>query len=267
MSLFDLFKKKEPNSQDENSAETKNNDVNKNNKEPYQGDLKKTGIIYQLIQTPPNERDDNWANTFLQKIGQASFRCGDPQIITGPDGYPYFKLLLPEPNKAFQCYVIEKMKDDFLLPNVFGLVINLTENIAYQVFSYGYILNFHLNKTFYTSEKTPFSKETNDETLTENEEIMIAQPSDAILPAVTRKLIRDFLVMNGIKNPKILLMVRGNKNEKGITQDLVFNITPQQFINENTYRSVMQTISWYLPRHYSFVGMEENSLENGFMPL
>ena len=26
----------------------------------------------------------------------------------------------------------------------------------------------------------------------------------------------------------------------------------------------MQTLAWYLPRHYSFVGMEEKSLANGF---
>jgi hypothetical protein len=44
-------------------------------------------------------------------------------------------------------------------------------------------------------------------------------------------------------------------------------LTPHNFKDESTYRSVMQTISWYLPRHYSFVGMDEKSLGNGFMPL
>ncbi|MCC6411215.1 MAG: hypothetical protein IT270_06130 [Saprospiraceae bacterium] len=53
----------------------------------------------------------------------------------------------------------------------------------------------------------------------------------------------------------------------GVSQDIVFNLTPKNFKDENTYRAVMQTISWYLPRHYSFVGMDEQSLGNGFMPM
>lgn len=254
MGIFDFFKKKVL----QKSTQTE---------KPYLGDLSKTDIIYKLVQTPQNERDETWQQEFLENIGQASFRSGDPQIITGPDGFPYFQLFLPEPNKSFQCYVIDKMKDDFLLASGFGVVINPTPNSADWVLSYGDILNFNLNQTFYTTTETAFSKEKNDETIPENEKVMIGQPSETILPKQTRNLISDFLKMNGVKAPKILLMMRHRQDGNGVSQDIVFNLTPKNFKDENTYRTVMQTIGWYLPRHYSFVGMDEQSLGNGFMTL
>lgn len=257
MGLFDIFKKKEQSKsvvQDQPS-------------EAYLGDLDKTNIIFHLVQIPRSERDENWTKTFLENVGMASFRCGEEQIITGPDGFPYFQLLLPEPGNSFQCFVIDKMKDDFLLNSGFGVVVNPTGNSADWVFSYGDILNYHLNKTFLTGNKTHFSKENEVETISANEEVLIGQPSEVLLPKNTRKLLHEFLKANGVKNPKILLLMRRLKNEAGVSQDLVFNITPTNFENENIYRSVMQTISWYLPRHYTIIGMEEKSMGGEFMEL
>jgi hypothetical protein len=262
MGLFDFLKKKE---QPKEFPKTEKS-IEKDS-ESYLGDLTKTEILYKLVQTPQKERDEAWQQAFLENIGQASFRCGDPQVITGPDGFPYFQLFLPEPNKSFQCYVIERMKDDFLLASGYGIVINPTSNSADWVLSYGDILNLHLNETFYTTTETPFSRETSDETIVENEKVMIGQPSETILPNETRHLIAEFLKANEIKTPKVLLMMRHRQDGNGVSQDIVFNLTPKNFKDENTYRSVMQTISWYLPRHYSYVGMDEQSLGNGFMPL
>ena len=260
MGIFDFLKKKKP-AEEIPATETTVK------QEPYLGDLSKTDVIYQLVQTPPSERDETWRETFLANISEASFRCGDPQIVTGPDGFPYFQLFLPEPNKSFQCYVIEKMKDDFLLASGFGVVINPNSSSADWVLSYGDVLNYHLNRTFYTTTETSFSKAIQDETITENEKVMIGQPSEAILPKQTRHLIAEFLETNGVKNPKISLMMRHRQDGNGVEQDLVFNLTPNNFEDEQTYRTVMQTIGWFLPRHYSFVGMSDQSLGEGFMPL
>lgn len=262
MGLFDFLKKKE---QPQTVSQTEKSTQKET--EPYLGDLDKTDILFKLVQTPQNERDEKWQQIFLDNIAQASFRCGDPQVITGPDGFPYFQLFLPEPNKQFQCFVIDRMKDDFLLTSGFGVVINPTQNSADWVLSYGDILNLDLNKIFYTTTETPFSKETTNTIIIADEKVMVGQPSETILPKQTRQFIAEFLKMNGVKSPKVLLMMKHNSNGNGVSQDIVFNLTPNNFKDENTYRSVMQTISWYLPRHYSFAGMDEKSLGNGFMPL
>lgn len=258
MALFDFIKKKE------HTATTAT--VQKIN-EPYLEDLEKTNILFNLVQTPKAERDDKWNEKFLENIVQASFRAGDPQVETGPDGFPYFRLFLPEPHKTFQCFVIDRMKDDFLLTSGLGVVVNPVPNGADWVFSYGDILNLYLNKTFYTLSETPFSKETIDEVLAEDEEVMIGQPAESILPHQARKIIAAFLKANGVMSPRIALMMRHKKDGSGMTQDLVFNLPPEMLQDEKQHHGILHALSWYLPRHYSIVAMDEKSLGTGFLPL
>jgi hypothetical protein len=259
MGIFDIFKAKaEPPSPAQETPQAP---------EPYFGDLAKTQEIFRLLKTPHSERDDAWNQEFLSHLAAASFRCGNPQVITGPDGYPYVQLLMPEPGQSFQCYVIDRMKDDFLLERGFGVVINPTSGQPDWVLSYGDILNLHLSRAFYTPGETPFSSEVRDEVIKEAEEVMIGQPSAAILPPATRKLLSEYLALNGVSSPKVALMMRRTNGGAGVSQDLAFNLTPEQFTDEQTYRLVMQGLGWYLPRHYSFVGLNESALGDGFMPL
>lgn len=262
MGIFDIFKK-----QAEQPTENEVSNAQAQTKEPYLGDLEKTAIIAQLLHTPYEARDEQWQESFLSNVVTASFRCGDPQIITGPDGMPYFQLFIPEPNKAFQCFVINHMKDDFLLDNGFGVVINPNGQQADWVFSHGDIVNLSLNNTFYTSDDDRFSKTSGNETIKEEEEVMTGQPAENLLPKRTRKIIADYLNANGVAQPKIMLMMRKNPHDGSTTQDIVFNLTPKQFPNEDTYRAIMHTLRWYLPRHYSYVGMEEQNMDRAFMPL
>jgi hypothetical protein len=256
MGLFDLFKKSSATTSEPEKSEV-----------PYLGDLDKTNVIFQLVNTPLEARDEHWQDIFLANLSDASFRCSEPQVITGPDGFPYFQLFLPEPGKNFQCYVIDKMKNDFLIRLGYGVVINPSPTHADWVLSYGDILNLHLNGTFYTKEQTPFSKVVIDEVIATNEEVMVAQPSEALLPGETRLLLHNFLKANGIETPKIALLMRGQNKDLDVSYDLAFNVTPHQFESEADYRMVMQSIAWFLPRHYSFVGMNENALSDGFVDL
>ncbi|MGY3089420.1 hypothetical protein ACVWYF_002468 [Hymenobacter sp. UYAg731] len=259
MGLFDFLKPKESPAPSPSAPEPV--------AAPYLGDLAKTGVLYELTSVPKPDRDDDWNAAFLANLSAASFRCGNPQIIQGPDGFPYFQLFLPEAGVSFQCYVIDRMKDDFLLERGLGVVINPTNTGPDWVLSYGDILNFQLQGQFYTTGETPFSKQLTDEVLESKEEVMIGQPSELLLPQPTRNILREYLTNNGVASPKVLLMMRHLANGPGISQNLVFNITPQHFDSEEAYRSVMQRLPWFLPRHYSIVGMREESLENGFMPL
>lgn len=258
MGIFDFLNKKD---KVETTPET-NNDFQQTT-EGYLGDLEKTEILADLIKTPKAERDQQWHDKFLANVSGASFRCGDPQVAVGPDGYPYFQLHLPEPNKQFQCFVIDQMRDHLLKTGI-GVVINPAPNSADYVFSYGDILNLEVNNTFYTDGETPFSKGAKDETIDKDEKVLVAQPSEKILPHASRQIISQHLKKNGIETPKVLLLMRSNEAEKVASQDLVFNVTPKDFTDENSYRSVMRSIGWYLPRHYSFVGMEEDSIGNSF---
>jgi hypothetical protein len=235
--------------------------------EPYLGDLAKTNELYHLVAVPKPDRDEAWDAAFLANLAGASFRCGTPQIIQGPDGFPYFQLFLPEPGVRFQCYVIDRMKDDFLLERGLGVVVNPTPAGPDWVLSYGDIVNFALSHEFYTTTETPFSKAVGDEVIATEEQVMVGQPSETLLPQAVRAVLRDFLQANGLATPKVALLMRRQGASAGVSQDLVFNITPADFGDEAHYRSVMQQLGWFLPRHYSCVGMQEAALSGGFLPL
>ncbi|GAA3939451.1 hypothetical protein [Hymenobacter algoricola] len=260
MGFFDLFKSKaapEPTATAEPAPAP----------EPYLGDLTKTNTIFQLVDVPPAARDDAWQDAFLANLPAASFRCGTPQVITGPDGFPYFQLLLPEPNQSFQCYVLDRMKDDFLLRLGLGVVINPDRGQPDWVLTAGDVLNYALTGEFYTTAETPFSRQATDETIQEDEEVLVGQPNETLLPAATRIVLRDFLTAHGVPDPKLALLMRHAKTGPAVAQDLVFNVVPDLFPDEATYRQVMQRIGWYLPRHYSVVGMEESALGDAFEAL
>jgi hypothetical protein len=233
-------------------AKRKQASAHTTNAVPYLGDLNKTNRIYTLVQVPRAKRDADWENAFLENVSAASFRSGNPQVQLGPDGLPYFQLFLPEPNKSFQCYVIDQMKDDFLLAAGYGVAINPTKTGADWVFSYGDILNLYLNKEFYTDTETSFMKSENGVKIDENEEIMVAQPGENLLPKQSQQIILNYLTENGIKKPKISLLMRHQNNGKGMVQDLVFNIDEQSFDNEQHQR-VIQKLAWYVPKHYTFI--------------
>jgi len=64
-----------------------------------------------------------------------------------------------------------------------------------------------------------------------------------------------------------MLIARNYTDEETATQDLVFNIMPTQFASEKDFDTIMNTLQWFLPKHYSFFGVDEMSIENGFLPL
>lgn len=233
-------------------------------REPYYGDLEKTKILDRLFRVPKDQRDESWKKDFLQHVSEASFASGEPQVIEGPDGFPYFQLNTPEAGKPFQCFVLKHMTSDFLLKEGFGVVINAAKGDPDWVFSYGDIVNYHIRKEFYTH-----SKEWNlpgNEVIQEEQEVLVGEPSENILPQETRGVVRQFLQRLGIVDCKITLMNRKMKDDSFL-QEIVFNLTPQRFPKKEYYEAVMKSISWFLPRHYTYVSMDEPSLGNSFRPL
>ena len=68
-------------------------------------------------------------------------------------------------------------------------------------------------------------------------------------------MLSAFLKGNGLAAPKVALLMRRNGKGTGVSQDLAFNITPADFENEADCSRVMQQLAWFLPRHYSIVGL------------
>lgn len=230
--------------------------------EPYSGDLHKTDLLAGLFEIPPIQRNESWKSEFLSNVADASFACGDPQVIVGPDGFLYFNLMIPEPYKEFQCYVIRHMKDDFLLHEGFGVIINSNKEKPDWVFSYGDIVNFHMNGEFYSKpdpEKPGVGMISNDNT------VMAGQPSENFLPKQCRRVIKNYLKSLGMDEVGILLIHR--PVPYGAYPELVFKLTAEKFINEAEYERVMKSLSWFLPRHYTYASAEDFGLAESYEDL
>ena len=236
-----------------------------NNPQVGLGDLEKTVIINNLIQTPFEERDQQWVENFLNAIDQANLKLGSPEVILANDGFPYIQLQTVTTDESFQAFVINKQLPTILMQGL-GIVLNAQNEKPDWVFSYGDIVNYELNDAFYTEESI-FSQNKENVVIGQDEKILIGQPSDAILPKYLRNQLREFLQHAGIQNPKSMLIARNFEDESSVKQDLVFNFTPPQINNEKAFEQIATTIGWFLPKHYSVLFIDENAVENGFQEI
>ncbi len=289
MGIFDFFKKKRVNIKIEDvqpanlnilGSTVSDTDLDKLEKERaedkvqteteeasplYRGNLEHTALVKSLLETPKENRGDDWVISFLSHVATASFICGEPQVIEGPDKFPYFQIFLPKPATSFQCYVIENMIEDFLLENGFGVALEPKGNEVEWVLTYGDLLHYSVHKTFAYPTNHAFVKYSNDnEVLDVNEQVLVGAPSESILPAFARKVIKSFLQTQGVEEPKVCLI---NRQEYSKGQHLVFNIVPWQFESEAHYQSVLRALGWFLPGYYSFIGVKEDLFKDGFLPL
>lgn len=241
------------------------NSNNNNQAGTFLGDLEKTIIINQLMTIPFKERNEEWRDSFLSHIAEANLKVGEPEVVMSNDGFPYIQLHTVSTGESFQAYVLQNQLD-LVLEQGFGIAINSHEGQPDWVFSYGDLVNLKLNGSFYT-ELSLFSNSKEYNSIGKDEEILVGQPSEDIFPSFLRKQLKGFLQYEGVKNPKIMLIARNYTDEERASQDLVFNIMPAQFATEKDFNNIMNTLQWFLPKHYSFFGVDEMSIENGFLPL
>lgn len=234
-------------------------------------DISKTNTIIELFKIPRVQRDDKWNHVFYENVLTASFASATPQVLTGPDGFPYFILRTPQVNVPFESFCIQNMKDDFLLNRGWGVVFNPAEDkTADWVFTHGNILNLHLNNRFFTPvnadaiENIEFTKTVG--VLKKAEQVMIAQPSETYLPYTTRRALKAFLQSKGIRKPKIMML--SSLNQGKITRKLAFNISPGDYPVISKLDYLMQQIGWFLPNDYLIIPLAKNSdLAKGFNEL
>lgn len=235
------------------------------NQESFLGDLEKTIIINNLMTVEFHERDQRWRDDFLNNISGANLKLGNPEVVLSNDEFPYFQLQTVNTGESFQAFVIEK-QIDALLEQGFGIVINAHLEKPDWVFSYGDIVNFKINREFYT-DVSIFSVKSDKNRIGVDEDILVGQPSEDIFPHGLRMNIKEYLLHAGVKTPKIMLVARDYTDEEKVRQDLVFNMIPAQFATEKDFEAIMKALSWFLPKHYSFFGVDEMSIENGFQLL
>lgn len=234
-------------------------------------DINKTGIVATLFKFTKDHRDNDWYKAFYGNVGNAGFASPSPQVLTGPDGFPYFIMNTPEENKTFESFCIKNMIEDFILERGCGVVFNpAADGKADWVFTHGDIVNFYLNNEFKSAiepaavEHIEFAKTVG--LLKKEEKVLISQPSADYLPYGTRHALKLFLQSKGIKNPK-LMMLTSHAGDT-VIRKLAFNIHPEDYPITSKLDFLMQQIGWFLPRQYLIIPLpKKSSLESGFCEM
>ena len=245
MKLFNFLNRKEKSPESNSSKKIERSEC----------DISKTQIIANLFNIPSAERDEKWNQLLFDNATTASFACGNPQVTVGPDGFPYFNLIVPEPNMPFESFCISNMKENFLLEKGFGVTLSSKVNTVEWVFSYGQIVNLHLNNQFYSAADPVKIK--NQETITTNQEVLVGQPSEQFLPKPTREILKKHLQTKGILKPQIMLLIR--KIEGIPVRELAINIFKEDYSTIEELNNIMHQISWFLPNHYIILSLPKNS--------
>lgn len=211
---------------------------------PILGYMENPKLLIALFKVPKEERDEAWMAPFLEIIPTTGLASEDPQVLMGPDGFPYFGLYTPKPGQEYEAFSIKDLIPQVLLRNGIGVAINPSSEGVDWIFSYGDILNWHLRGEFYTTApalQAPVSEEDTGSLITE-------KMPDEVLPMKAREVLRAFLKNKGIARPKAFLLTQ--TTETDILRSLVFNIFEEEFESPEPFNTLMEQIQWFLPKHY-----------------
>jgi hypothetical protein len=204
--------------------------------------------LHELTHVPDAERNLSWENHFFQALSQENISLLNPDPQYGPDGWPYIfaktEINSTEPSQKILRWLSERG---------LGLVLNPEKNLPDFVFSYGMIWHFRETGYFYIPKDNRPSQESINFT---NKEIKLSgQPSLSFLPSYVRKILKEFLQQQGILAPKILMI-----SFDGDNFDLAFSIESLGNPSESEYNGICESISWFLPTHYSILLTKEEGL-------
>jgi hypothetical protein len=155
------------------------------------------------------------------------------------------------------------MARDFLLAQGLGVVIEPGGGQPQWVLSHGDIVQLALLGSL--EPQTASVQSSGREQLSAAEQVLVGQPSESLLPLATRNVLRNYFSQHGVPDIQICLMSR--MTPSGPDQSIVFDATLERFQSEEHYQGVMQSLAWFLPRHYRYSAMARSSLANGFLPL
>jgi hypothetical protein len=230
-------------------------------KDSMKCDISKVDKMIQLFKVPNPRRDINWRNDFYNTVIDASFAAGNPQLIIGPDGFPYFSIFTPQPNVPFDSFCICNLLDKLINDGI-GIAINPNNINVDWIFSYGDLISYRYLGSFEVDQTKLPPQEIH---IPKGQAIVAGQPSEEYLPKIVRDNLRKFMETRlKIKHPGVFLFYKPGASRP----DLVFSIFSDDYKNELMFRQIIKLISWYLPKHYPIIAIPKKSeLANLFEPL
>lgn len=233
-------------------------------------DLTKTHELAELLFVQREQRDSDWLRRFYGAIGQAGMVTSPEQVLEGPDGFSYFALNMPSPERSSEMISAAQVLD-FCLENSLGVVVEPLPGPPERVISFGQLWS---KKQFGRFDLSLDPTQDNDGAinapgipshLTGKQAVLAGQPNESYFPAFARNAVRKFLVDQGIQNPGVLLLTNPAENPM---ETIVFTVFAEDFADKKQFENLMQRVSWFLPPHYRLSSIKKTSeLAKSFQPF
>lgn len=219
-----------------------------------------TKELRALFEIDPANRQAAWYRRLITCLPQAHFKSGEPEILFNPAGLTYYNLELtdpiPEDISPLKSYTIPELIDSFLISEGVGIAIEARNPKRAIDLSYGDVLGFHLHRTFAEPEDHPFKTDkSHASVIREDTVILISDVPAQILPTASIKLLEAIMQHFGINNPKVKLVYLPETEQ----HELVFSIIKDQFA-PSKIQAMLQKLGWFLPRYYSYLVCDLNSV-------
>lgn len=236
--------------------------------------LHHTRCLEELFRVPRENRDTAWTEAFYDAAWYASIELGDPLYYTGPDGFSYYRLNLPRPNRSFDSQSLGNLALECCERYAGAAIFASPEDpdTAPQfVFTMGLLdsmLRFDSpdGDPLDRAESRPsqqsdhFDVDATDPaheilTVTTSHKIMTAAPSaDYLPPYAARGLERYMTYIWGISDPTICLLVDPVMNP---SRSLVIGRKRSSFVSDEEMKNEMNRLLWFLPGYRSIIAMPE----------
>lgn len=246
-------------------------------------DMDRTVRLAQLFEVPRERWDAAWQDLFWDAMWSAGLELGDPQVFTGPDGFPYLRFQMPDPDAA----ELEVNS----LANVAGSLVD--QHVGFALFadadpagaplwvaSMGVIAsiidfdNPHGDPVDLREMAQPLDPakavvEGHQTTLRAEQQVMIGAPSSHyISPASAASLHRHLVEGWKMADPRVALLMAPDLRP---TRSLVIGKRVTDFVREGIAEQQMhdqvRALSWYLPPSRTLMLMPEDFDDGSLVSL
>jgi hypothetical protein len=181
----------------------------------------------------------------LQKV---KIMSEDPQ--SGPDGFPYIMLQTDAQGEEPFLNVV-----DWCVSRGIGIVLNPHKETPDTIFTYGMLWNYREKGEFFT--QAPVVSGLGDMRVDGEKPLFAGHPSESYWPLDIRKIFKEFLVQQGVLNPRVLML--GEKQDGPM--DLVFSLESIGNPPQKEWAGILEAFAWFFPRHYSLSLINEKTIQ------
>jgi hypothetical protein len=223
-----------------------------------------TAQLAALFKVPFEKRSPEWFKNLMQFSMNATMGAGEPQVIRGPDGFPYFRLFIPETGKAVTPFCLGHILDHCCAQGL-GVVMfdSETAKDPSYIFTYGLLGCIKAFNRWVFEESV--GQGLQSETLEEKRRLLTGIPSDDYFPKFMWPFIGSFMQgVIGVKEPKVgPILDPANTPERS----LVVNITRAMVQSDQQLQSIGHALQWFMPPGQVLMFLPEGMDEDWMAPL